>query len=103
MSATNSAPTLRRRDIWRLLLAPECLQREVFVSKRDVVGQLVERQPRATVAAQIGHLELTRRPDALHRLIVAVGETPHDLVVDVILEPLEGVAVLANPDDRSRV
>src|SRR5262249_56541896 len=85
------------------LLSPDGLQREVFVFERDVVFELVEGQLRAAAAAEVGHLELARGPDALNVPDVGVVQAPHRLILDVVLETRERVVVLAHPHDGSRV
>src|SRR5439155_23626640 len=109
--AATHRPTLRARrrraaaapvqPAW--LLPPDRLQREVFVLQRHVVLQLVERQTRAAVAAQIRHLHLPRGPDSLDPLKIAVRQTPDDAMLEVVLDARHGIGVLADPENRSRV
>src|SRR5438034_25887 len=62
-------------------LPPDRLQREIVILERHVVFELVERQTRPARAAQIGHLELTRGPDALHVLKVRVDQAADELIL----------------------
>src|SRR4029453_11106617 len=50
------------------LLAPERLQREIVVIQREAVLEFFERQSRAAVPFEVGHLHLAGRPDPLHVL-----------------------------------
>src|SRR5262249_4143191 len=91
---------MMRRDT---LLPPDGLQREVLVLQRDVVFQLVERELRAAAAAEVGHLELARGPDAPNVPDVGIVQAANGLVLDVVLDARERVVVFPHPHDRARV
>src|SRR5581483_9911241 len=91
---TRSRGPTRTRETRDIASGPSNrLQREVLFFQRDVVFELVERQARSAVATQVGHLELPRRPDALHVADVGVGEPPHDFVLDEVLDARERIVV----------
>src|SRR5439155_2530654 len=97
-------PNRRPRARERLFsLTPDRLEREVFLFHRLVVLQFVEDEPRPAVAAEVVHLELRGRPDALHLLEVGVIQATDDLILDVVLDARESVVVLPQPPDRPRV
>ena len=52
---------------------------------------------------QIGHLELSRRPDALDVLDRGIRQPLDDFVLHEIIEPREHIVVLSDPGDRARV
>src|SRR5687768_16961737 len=79
---------------------PQRLQREVFVFQRNVVLELLERENRAALAPQVGHLQASPRPNALHLNEIAVLQTPHDLGFDVTLDLREGMVIFPDPHDR---
>ena len=63
LTAASSRQSSQRTSV--SLLAPQGLHGEIVILHRDVVFQLFHAQDGAAVAAEIGHLQAARSPDAL--------------------------------------
>jgi hypothetical protein len=79
------------------------LEREVLVLHRHVVLQLLEREARPATRPEVGHLEPSGRPDALHVGHVSVVQPTDRLVLDEVVEAGKGIGALSHPDNGSGV
>src|ERR1700737_4595162 len=89
--------TCASQRVWQRL---DC---EVFLSQRDVVLQLVYRENRSAVSAEVGHFKAAGGPDAQYLREIAVLQPPDEIRLDEIFNLRKRVGVFPNPHSGPRV